>query len=70
MEVTHQQLLDAIKEVDRLHNLGDAIYDVRSRIAESGEKYTGSSWDHPDVEAYSAAVTVIRKAIEATPDAH
>ena len=63
MPVSHEELLAAVREVNRLHNLGDAIYDVRSRVDLSSLPAGFSSWDHVDVVAYSKAVDVINKAL-------
>lgn len=59
--------LQALATVNRLHNLGDAIYDVRRYASENDSEYTGSSWEHPDVLAYSAAVKVLNAALATLP---
>ena len=63
MPVSHEELLAAVREVNRLNNLGDAIYDVRARVETSEIPVGGSTWDHPDVVAYSSAVEVINRAL-------
>lgn len=60
-QVTHQQLLAALVTLNRLHNLGDAVYDVRERADLSN--FAGSSWQHPDVVAYGEASAVVMRAI-------
>lgn len=53
----------AIATIDRLHSLGDAIYDVRNRHGGDtvdGVPFTGSSWEHPIVGEYSDAVKVLQ----------
>jgi hypothetical protein len=57
------ELLAALKVLLK-ENLGDWIYDVRSRAGESGDGFTGNSWHHPRVKAFSDAVTVIEKAVK------
>lgn len=57
------ELLKALK-VLLAENLGDMVYDIRSRAVESGEPFEGNSWDHPRVTAFSAAVTTIDKAVK------
>lgn len=53
------RVLDALKIVNALHPLGDAVYAVRDRAA-SDPSFTGdSTWDHPDVKRYSDAVGVL-----------
>lgn len=59
--VTHAQLLAALVTLNRLHNLGDAVYDVRERADLSN--FAGSSWQHPDVVAYGEASAVVMRAI-------
>jgi hypothetical protein len=51
----------AIKTINKHHNLGDAVYAVRDKAAESMPDGDGSTWDHPDVKAYSDAVTALQK---------
>jgi hypothetical protein len=60
---THVRLLDAIRTINELHNLGDATYAVRDRYGSEpvrGAPYTGNSWLHPKVSAYSEAVQTLR----------
>lgn len=57
------ELLEAMKTIDRLNPLGDAIYQVRSRAAESGDGFEGNTWEHPDVIAYGKAVETVKAAI-------
>jgi len=52
-------LMEALRTINRLHNLGDAIYDVRERADYMDRPSGESSWDHPDVKAYSDAVEVV-----------
>lgn len=59
-----QRVLAAIRTVNELHDLGDAIYDVRSRYGSDnvdGQPFTGNSWDHPVVTRYNDAVNVLRE---------
>lgn len=63
MTVTHAELLAAIREVNELHNIGDAVYDVHERAFDH-EPFDGSSWDHPRVLRYNAACDVIAKALK------
>jgi hypothetical protein len=53
----------AIATINRLHPLGDAIYDVRERFGAEdveGKPYEGNSWHHPKVKEYSDAVGVLK----------
>jgi hypothetical protein len=52
-------LMEALRTINRLHNLGDAIYDVRERADMTYAPIGATSWDHPDVKAYSDAVDVV-----------
>ncbi len=53
-------LLQALLTIDRLQNFGDATYRVRDRAVENDPNFEGNSWDHPDVQAYSDAVQVVK----------
>lgn len=55
-----QRVTDAIRTIDKHHNLGDAIYDVRSRAVETMPDGPSNSWEHPNVTAYSAACEALR----------
>lgn len=51
----------ALDTINRLRDLGDAIYDLRERVDCSALPDNVSSWEHPDVKAYSDAVAVVKK---------
>lgn len=53
----------ALRTINRLHDLGDAIYNVRDRVVENDPKFNGNSWDHPTVKEYSDAVQTLRAEI-------
>lgn len=57
------ELIEALRIVNKLNNLGDCVYQVRERVIELNDGFTGSSWGHPNVIAYGKAVEVINKAI-------
>lgn len=57
------QLLEALK-VLLSEWPEDWVYEVRDRIR-TDAGYTGSSWDHPRVKAYAAAIKTIRSMVEA-----
>lgn len=57
------QIIASIRTINALHNLGDAIYAVRDRVAEDDPGFTGNSWDHPSVKLYSKAVEELQSAI-------
>lgn len=57
-----ERVLSAIRTVNRLHNLGDAIYTVRENVSEIPPGCE-SAWEHPDVKAYSDAVQVLNAAL-------
>jgi len=59
------EVITAISVVNKHHNLGDAIYDVRARIYDDDPGYKGNSWEHPNVAEYSHAVEVVEKATAA-----
>lgn len=52
-------LLAALRDIDQIHDLGDAIYAVREREAEG--------WDGPKVTRYSEAVEVVKRYLKANP---
>ena len=56
------EVITAICVVNKHHNLGDAIYDVRARIYDDDPDYKGDSWEHPNVVEYSHAIEVVEKA--------
>lgn len=56
-----EKLLTAIRTVNKHHNLGDAVYDVRSSAAEKMPDGNESSWNHPDVTEYSQAVLTLTR---------
>lgn len=55
-----EKLASAIRTINKLHDLGDAVYDVRGRVGEDFPEYTGNSWDHPTVKEYNDAVQTLR----------
>lgn len=57
------ELIAAIKTINELHPLGDAIYKVRESIDWTAEPFDGSSWDHPRVKRYSDAVESVKSAL-------
>jgi hypothetical protein len=61
LEAKIGRIEEAVKTINKHHNLGDAVYDVRSHAAESMPDGDGSTWDHPDVKAYSDAVSALQK---------
>lgn len=58
-----ERIITAIRTVNQYHNLGDAVYEVRSRVFETDPGYKGESWDHPSVKTYGDAVATIEKEI-------
>jgi hypothetical protein len=60
----NEELRKAIDDLLNKFHLGDFVYDIRSRASESGERYEGRSWDHPDVKRFSEVVTILEKAIK------
>lgn len=60
---------DALREVQEMllalkaQELGDYIYDVRNRAAESCDGFEGLSWEHPDVVSFSNAIDGIDKSL-------
>lgn len=59
-----ERITAAIAIVDKHHNLGDQVYDVRERHGwdyVDGKPYEGESWQHPTVTAYGDAVETLRR---------
>lgn len=52
-EKDYNELLEAVRTVNRLHNLGDAIYAVRERELQG--------WDGPEVTEFGNAVAIVKK---------
>lgn len=48
-------LLEALRVLLDVESIGDRVYDVREKAAGDGT-FTGNTWDHPRVQAFSAAV--------------
>jgi hypothetical protein len=59
LQSKYNELRKAIKKIHGIHNLGDAIYDVRERVNDANDGHKGSTWDHPDVVAYNKAVETV-----------
>lgn len=66
MSVQAEKLRALIQTVNHYHNLGDAIYDVRSRHG-SDDGFEGDSWQHPKVIAYGKAVEELASMGALTP---
>lgn len=49
----YSELLDAIRAVNRIQDLGDSIYEVRER--------EGLGWEGPLVTEYNKSVEIIKK---------
>lgn len=58
-------LKEALKIILKDECIGDYIYSVRANASETDVEYQGSSWDHPRVTAFSAAVDVLETIYEA-----
>lgn len=58
------ELMQALGDLHSVHDLEDAVYDVRENIDWELEPFDGSSWDHPRVKKYSRAVETILQALE------
>ena len=54
------ELASAVRDLDKIHDLGDAIYTVRERVVDDDPDFNGNSWDHPTVTRYSELVGRIR----------
>lgn len=64
--MTMEQLLEALRTINRLHNLGDQVYAVRRNAVENGLVPDGmNSWEAPQVIEYSDAVALVEKFINA-----
>lgn len=64
------RLIAALRVIQQHHNLGDTIYSVRERIYGRDPEFKGVrrySWEHPTIVEYSAAVSVVEKALAASP---
>ena len=53
-------LQEAVDTLLRFH-IGDMVYDIRERVDHSELEDGQSSWDHPDVIAWSKAVTTLER---------
>ncbi len=68
-------LAELIIELNEIHDLGDAIYDVRRRAVESEQwgpwpppdQPDANSWDHPTVVRYGELVGEILRLCRAEP---
>lgn len=60
MDPELRDLLAALKVVNALNDLGDAVYDVRGREMKG--------WEGPQVVAYGEAVVVVLRILEAHPE--
>jgi hypothetical protein len=59
-----ERIAEAIRTINKYHDLGDAIYDVRQRYGSdkvNGRPYKGDSWLHPIVTEYNNAVMALRE---------
>ena len=64
LQAQEGDLLDALRTLHRLGQF-DNVYDVRARADLSILRDDQSSWDHPDVIAYSEACKVIESYLAA-----
>ncbi len=53
------ELQEAVDTLLRFH-IGDMVYDIRERADHSELKEGQSSWEHPDVIAWSKAVETLK----------
>ena len=53
------EVIEAIKTINKLYPLGDAIYHVREQYAEAHPELI--SWDLPEVKEFSDAIDVLVK---------
>lgn len=58
-----ERIIAAIRTINQHNNLGDAVYMVRDHAVETDPGYTGDSWHHPSVTAYSDAVQTLAQEI-------
>jgi hypothetical protein len=59
--VTEEQAKQALRTLNSLHDLGDAVYDVRERLTEEPwPEGVENSWDHPRVLEYSSSVEILK----------
>jgi hypothetical protein len=59
-----ERIANAIRTINKYHDLGDAIYDVRNQWGGEpveGVPYTGDSWEHPIVTEYNDAVMALKE---------
>ncbi len=54
-----ERVIKAIQIINKLHDLEDAVYDVRAAL-DFSDGFQGNSWDHPRVIAYSDAVKILK----------
>jgi len=56
----YASMREAIKTIDRLHNLDDAAYAVRDYAIGEEDGWDEDNWDHPDVQEYAEALDKLR----------
>lgn len=60
-----EAIKQAAKDLNRMA-VGDFTYSIRDRAA-GDPNFTGNTWEHPDVRAWSDASEVIRKIAKGAP---
>ena len=58
-------LTEALQIIINEEHLEDFIYNIRSSVAESGEKFEGNSWCHPRVVRWAEACNTLKVHLEA-----
>lgn len=64
--VTEQELLVALR-VFVAEEIGDFVYTMRERVLDD-PSFTGNSWDHPRVKAWSDASRVVAQYVAERPE--
>ncbi len=66
MTVTEQELLWALR-VFVAENIGDFVYTMRERVLDD-PNFTGVSWEHPRVKAWSDASQIVTQYVSEHPE--
>lgn len=64
--VTHDDLLWALRVLVK-EGVGDFVYTMRERVVNDPE-WTGVSWDHPRVKAWSDASQIVAEYVKQHPE--
>jgi hypothetical protein len=65
MKDPYTELLDAVRIINKLNNIGDGVYEVKNRLDDNDLKnFKGGTWEHPKVIQYGEAVMVVNQHLQ------